>query len=200
VRPLAIFGGGVAVGALAAALLLRLLAGATSVEDPPAVRPAEPAKAPADVPPLEKPAAPAREAADRREPLGYRDPGRPDGSEEDTPPPLELLDPAPQAEWDALVGGVLEREVENRLGRTLEPERKARLLAHMAQLRDASLGLQLEEGDPDDPAVVRAQLMRTLAIVQADQAFRAELGIGVSDFLQGLDPAEVEDVAPTSRR
>jgi hypothetical protein len=36
-----------------------------------------------------------------------------------------------------------------------------------------------------------------LAILQADRIFREEIGIGVSEFLQGLDADAVEDVAPT---
>ena len=113
----------------------------------------------------------------------------------------DALKPDRSAEWDALVSGMLEYEVERRFGRRLDLVQQRRLLDRLAQLRHASLGLQQEPADPGSPAALRARLSRTLAILQADRAFREELGIGVAHFLQDLDADAVEDVAPprTSR-
>jgi len=33
-------------------------------------------------------------------------------------------------------------------------------------------------------------------LLEADRVFRKELGIGVSDFLQGLDSNQIEEVSP----
>lgn len=114
----------------------------------------------------------------------------------DTPVAEQALPPESDAAWQALVGGVLEHEVAHRYGRQLDPVQQQRLLDKLAQLRYASLGLQEEPADSADPAALRLRLSRTLAIVQADQAFREALGIGVAEFLQGLDADAIEDVAP----
>lgn len=110
--------------------------------------------------------------------------------------------PSPEGNgtWDTLVGGVLEDEVARRLGRQLDPVQQQRLLDKLAQLRYASLDLQEDMGDAQDPATLRARLSHTLAILQADQAFREELGIGIATFLQGLDADAVEDVAPARNK
>jgi hypothetical protein len=109
----------------------------------------------------------------------------------------DALKPDRSAEWDALVSGMLEYEVERRFGRQLDLVQQQRLLDALAQVRYASLGLQEEPGDAGSPTALRARLSRTLAILQADRIFREEIGIGVSEFLQGLDADAVEDVAPT---
>ena len=108
----------------------------------------------------------------------------------------DALKPDRSAEWDALVSGMLEYEVGRRFGRQLDLIQQRRLLDTLAQVRYASLGLQEEPGDAGSPAALRARLSRTLAILQADRVFREEIGIGVSEFLQGLDTDAVEDVAP----
>ncbi len=108
----------------------------------------------------------------------------------------DALKPDRSAEWDALVSGMLEYEVERRFGRQLDLIQQRRLLDTLAHVRYASLGLQEEPGDAGSPAALRARLSRTLAILQADRVFREEIGIGVSEFLQGLDADAVEDVAP----
>lgn len=105
------------------------------------------------------------------------------------------LEPGTDAEWDALVGGMLEWEVERRTGQKLPAEQRARLLAQLARLRDASLALQEAPGQPGDPAELRDRLTRTLVLAQVDEAFRRELRVGVAEFLQGLDPLAVEDVS-----
>jgi hypothetical protein len=105
------------------------------------------------------------------------------------------VEPGTDSEWNVLVGGMLEWEVERRTGQKLSAEQRDRLLAELARLRDASLALQEAPSEPDDPAELRERLTRTLALVQVDETFRRELGVGVADFLKGLDPRAVEDVS-----
>ena len=111
--------------------------------------------------------------------------------------PDAWLDPARQEEWNALVSSALENEVERRLGHTLSPERVERLVETLRRLRDASIGLRSEFPDPKDPDSLRDQLAREIMLVESDRIIRAELGIGVSDFLRGLDGNPVEEVFPT---
>jgi hypothetical protein len=125
------------------------------------------------------------------------------------PPPPAADDPAPDmgsprpmepselsSEWTALVGGMLETEVMRRTDEKLTAAKKQRLLAELARLREASLSLQRAPAEPRDPAELRDRLTQTLALVQADQAFRTELGLGVSEFLRGVDPSAIEEVSP----
>jgi hypothetical protein len=111
------------------------------------------------------------------------------------PPPMAEFQHVPDEQWDALVRGALESEIERRLGGTLPPERVQRLMDTLARVRDASRSLAAQEdADPADP---RREVTRTVIVLQADQAFREELGIGVAEFLRGLDPEQVEDVGPS---
>lgn len=119
------------------------------------------------------------------------------------PPPLPpprldstVFDPARQHEWDALITGTLQSEVQRRLGHTLAPEQEQRLVEALARLRDASLGLNREPSDPEDPAALSDHLVRTIVLLEVDRTFRDELGTGVSDFLQGLERNQVEEVTP----
>jgi hypothetical protein len=111
--------------------------------------------------------------------------------------PDAWLDPARQEEWNALVSSALENEVERRLGHTLSPERVERLVETLRRLRDASIGLHSGFPDPEDPDSLRDQLAREIMLVESDRIIRTELGIGVSDFLRGLDGNPVEEVFPT---
>jgi hypothetical protein len=97
-------------------------------------------------------------------------------------------------QWDALVRGTLQSEIERRLGATLPPQRVDRLVGALDRMRDASRSLALENLAPEDPAVHQAELMRNIVMLEADRAFRDELGIGVAEFLRGLDPGQVEEV------
>lgn len=126
------------------------------------------------------PSAPVPAAANPA-PLSYPDP---------------WLEPTRQEEWDALVSSALESDVEQRLGHTLSPEQVQRLLETLRRLRDAAIGLRPEFLDPEDPDSLRDELTRTLMLVESDRIFRAELGIGVSDFVRGLDGNPVEEVFP----
>lgn len=111
----------------------------------------------------------------------------------------ELLEAtAPDPAWTALVEGLLEQEVELRFGRRLAPEQKSRLLGELARLREASLGLQRTPAAPHDPAALRDRLSRQVAILEVDRAFREELGIGVSDFLEGLEAGEIDEITTES--
>lgn len=102
------------------------------------------------------------------------------------------------SDWDALVGGMLEWEVERRTGQKLDGETRQRLVSELGRLREASLLLQESPAAPGDAAELREQLARTLALVQVDQTFRNELGVGVAEFLQGLNSRAIEDVPPAS--
>jgi gas vesicle protein len=113
---------------------------------------------------------------------------------------LDLAEPDSEREWTALVGGMLEWEVERRTGEKLPSEKKDRLLSELARLREASLALQEAPSEPGDPADLRERLTQTLAMVQADQTFRKELGLGVSEFLQDLNSSAVEDVSAPAER
>ena len=104
--------------------------------------------------------------------------------------------PETDSGWNALVGGMLEWEVEHRTGRKLTAEKKDRLVSTLSRLREASQALQQAPAEPRDSAELRDRLTQSIALVQADQAFRNELGLGVAEFLQGLDPTTVEDVSP----
>jgi hypothetical protein len=110
--------------------------------------------------------------------------------------PDAWLDPARQEEWNALASSALENEVERRLGHTLSPDRIERLVETLRRLRDASIGLRSEFPNPEDPDSLRDQLAREIMLVESDRIIRGELGIGVSDFLRGLDGNPVEEVFP----
>lgn len=109
-------------------------------------------------------------------------------------PPV-VFEPDSSAEWDALVGGMLEWEVEHRTGGQLSAEKRERLVSELARLREASLALQELPAEPGDSAELRERLTRTLTLVQVDATFRKELGLGVSEFLQELNPSAIEDVS-----
>lgn len=118
------------------------------------------------------------------------------------PTPAELTDRAvtvfdaparADAAWAALVSGTLEQEVERRLGVRLEADRKARLLDALARMREASLGLQDEVVQRPDEQALRERLGRQLVLLEVDRTFRDELGIGVAEFLQGLDSRNVDE-------
>ena len=106
------------------------------------------------------------------------------------PAPTPEFQPVPDEQWDALVSGALESEIERRLGTKLPPERVARLKDSLRRVRDASLPPNEEGSGADAPDRTR----RELVLLQADRAFREEIGIGVADFLRGLDPGQLEEV------
>lgn len=109
------------------------------------------------------------------------------------PTPTPEFQPVSDEQWDALVRGALESEVERRLGTTLPPERMERLMESLRELRDASQ--QLTEDEPGaGVGTSRAELTRTIVLLQADRVFRDELGIGVGDFLRSLDEGQVEEI------
>ena len=108
----------------------------------------------------------------------------------------DVSEPQPGAEWNALVGGMLEWEVARHTGQQLTAEKKDRLISELSRLREASLALQQAPSEPHDPAELRDRLTQTLALVQVDEAFRKELGLGVAEFLRGLDSSAIEDVSP----
>ena len=112
----------------------------------------------------------------------------------------ETFEPRTNAEWEALVGGMLEWQVERRTGEQLSAAQRDRLVSELARLREASLALQEAPAEPGDPAELRERLARTLTLAQVDEAFRDELGVGVSEFLRDMDPDAVEDVSRLPNR
>ena len=108
----------------------------------------------------------------------------------------DISEPKPGAEWDAFVGGMLEWEVARHTGEKLTAEKRDHLVSELSRLREASLTLQQAPPDPGNPAELRDRLTQTLALVQVDEAFRKELGVGVTEFLRGLDASAVVDVSP----
>lgn len=102
----------------------------------------------------------------------------------------------PGAEWNALVGGMLEWEVARHTGEKLTAEKREHLVSELSRLREASLALQQAAPEPGNPAELRDRLTQTLALVQVDEAFRKEIGVGVTEFLRGLDASAVVDVSP----
>jgi hypothetical protein len=113
--------------------------------------------------------------------------------------PPETFEPRTDAEWNALVGGMLEWQVERRTGERLSAAQRDRLVSELSRLREASLALQEAPAEPGDPAELRERLARTLTLAQVDEVFRDELGIGVSEFLRDMNPDAVEDVSRLSK-
>jgi hypothetical protein len=147
----------------------------------------------------------------RRESNATSRPVAASSAQEGTPPladsprlPPPAVDPAlleaarhgQQEAWTALVTGMLQSEVQRRSGCTLAPEQAQRLVATLARLRDASFELSETPLEPQNPLSLRAHLMRAILLLEADRTFRAELGVGVSDFLQGVDGDRIEEVFP----
>jgi hypothetical protein len=113
--------------------------------------------------------------------------------------PPETVEPRTDAEWNALVGGMLEWQVERRTGEQMSAAQRDRLVSELARLREASLALQEAPAEPGDPAELRERLARTLTLAQVDEAFRDELGVGVTEFLRDMNPDAVEDVSRLSQ-
>ena len=67
------------------------------------------------------------------------------------------------------------------------------MLEILTQVRDASLLYERHALDSEDGAR-RDRLTRTVILLELDRAFREEMGIGVADFVRGLDPDSIEEV------
>jgi hypothetical protein len=100
------------------------------------------------------------------------------------------LDPA----WDALVSDALHGQVLERLGGELEPEREARLLDRLREVREVAGDLESDE-ETDAGNALRQRFERSVVLLEADRAFRDELGIGIAEFLAGFEDGAIEDVA-----
>ena len=111
----------------------------------------------------------------------------------------EIFEPRTDAEWRALVGGMLEWEVDRRTGERLSAAQRDRLVSELARMREASLALQETPAEPGDPADLRERLARTLTLAQVDEAFRKELGVGVAEFVRQMNPEAVQDVSRPSQ-
>jgi hypothetical protein len=95
--------------------------------------------------------------------------------------------------WDALAAGHLEAEVERQLSRELSADQEARLLDRLRDVREAGAKLDADPGG-DPLAGARQRLSRSIVLLEADQAFREELGMGLGAFLRRVDAEQVEDV------
>lgn len=179
-RAASIFGVGAATGAVATALILGYSRPGAQLASSPVVAPADCAQA-----------APVSPACEER--AGASAP--PASPPLAAPTPPRDADPQQDAIWTALVEGMLEAEVQRRFGEKLDPRKKARLLAELARLREASLGLQRVPDAPAGPEQLRERLTHQVALLEVDRVFREELGVGVSEFLQGLDVDAVDDVS-----
>jgi hypothetical protein len=74
------------------------------------------------------------------------------------------------------------------------------LVDTLARLREASLALNQDPLDEADPSFLSEHLMGTLTLLEADRTFRNELGIGVSEFIRGLDRSQIEEVTPAGTK
>ncbi len=107
------------------------------------------------------------------------------------PEPPELMD---EDVWLSLVSGALRAEFQRRLGQQLAPQQETRMLEILTQVRDASLLYERHALDSEDAGARRDRLTRTVILLELDRAFREEMGIGVADFVRGLDPDSIEEV------
>lgn len=106
--------------------------------------------------------------------------------------------PVSEEQWEALVSGALQSEIERRFGHNLPPERQQRLVDALARVRAAAALMPTEEPDAGAVAEPRQHLTRSIILLEADRVFREETGIGVGEFLRGLDAEQVEDVPPAA--
>jgi hypothetical protein len=100
---------------------------------------------------------------------------------------------ASRAGWQAIVKASLRAEFERRFARNPSEGMLGRLTRGLGRVRAASLALDANAVDSHAPNPWIQRRAR-LALLQADRLFRRELGVGVSDFLRGLDPGQVEEV------
>jgi hypothetical protein len=101
-----------------------------------------------------------------------------------------------RATWDATAAGALESEIAQRFGLALDPAQKSFLVATLARARDASRHLNDTPVNPADPASIREHAAQREALLQADQAFRKQVGMGISTFVQGLSGDKIEEAFP----
>jgi hypothetical protein len=106
--------------------------------------------------------------------------------------------PVSEEEWEALVSGALQSEIERRFGQSLPPERQQRLVDALARVRAAAALMPGEPSDSEDAARPGQHLTRSIILLEADRVFREETGIGVAEFLRSLDAEQVEDVPPAT--
>lgn len=108
--------------------------------------------------------------------------------------------PVSEQQWEALVSGALQTEIERRFGQALPPERQQRLVDALARVRAAAASMPVEEAGSNDAAPLRQQLTRSIILLEADRVFREETGTGVTEFLRGLDAEQVEDMNAVDRK
>ena len=139
----------------------------------------------------------ANEAARQRAAVPARAPGQRPEPAPPAPAPAAPTAAAPdRATWDATAAGALESEIAQRFGESLDPAQKAFLVATLARARDASRHLNDTPVNPADPASIREHAAQREALLQADQAFRKEVGMGISTFVQGLSGDKIEEAFP----
>lgn len=187
-RPAGVFLGGMLAGAGAFALATYVYDHSSSVK--PSQRATRTPTMSAAPPPLQRSETPAHASYSREQSLLH-------SLAAPSLDATELIVPKTSDDWNALVGGMLEWAVEHRTGERLTAEKRHRLVSELARLREASLALQEAPAEPSNPVELRERLARTLTLVEVDQAFRRELGVGVSEFVheQDLESGAFEDVS-----
>jgi len=96
-------------------------------------------------------------------------------------------------QWDELINGAFESEVE-RMNLSMDPEKKVRLLSALNKIRETSISLQSNTMDKTDPHYLRKRLQMSVALLEVDRIFRKELNMGVSEFLDGVNRDQIEEV------
>lgn len=95
-------------------------------------------------------------------------------------------------QWEMLITGALETGVQ-RLGVTISPPQRLRLLSALNKMRDISLSID-ETRDPNDPDQLRQRLQKTTTLLEVDRLFRDELGVSVSEFVESIGSNEIEEI------
>jgi len=106
--------------------------------------------------------------------------------------PSEILDN--KSLDDLLLNGELEKAL-NDAGNNLEPEKRGRLMTALSKLKESSLLQNNTQYDASDPEYLRSRIDRSIRILEVNRVFEHELGMGVSQFLNSVDPSAVEDVS-----
>jgi len=100
-----------------------------------------------------------------------------------------------ESAWEVIVSRALDEAIERKLGKKgVSGEKRAKLLEQLRRVRDiGELEIPLGQGEEEQ----RVRLLRTVALVQADQIFRNVLGMGISEFVADLSGnKQVQQISP----
>ena len=99
-----------------------------------------------------------------------------------------------QALDNLLLNGDLEKALAS-VRNDLDPEKRLRLLTALSKLKNFSVLEQSTQYQASDPEYLRSRIDRSIRILEVNRVFEDELGIGISQFLNEIDPSAVEDVS-----